>query len=300
MGFAIARADPERQPRETSGKVQQTGGEMRAEIVSPSGPTQFILPPPTLMPVAAIDHLIERLQARAASFPALTFDAEVIGDAFLVDVTELNPGEIRAARPGDKPIAMPTTKSWPVFMTFTRGRQQDQQPLFTVKALVFDNGVLDRLTVETGLVTVTADLQTLEMHKSPVCPAPSEAIHPPVLSERISDMSASLVWFRNDLRLADNPALIAGLGSGRPVIPVFILDEETPGIRPMGAASRWWLHHSLQSLDASLRAAGFAIDPAAWPGRARDRRGRRRVHGATAVYWNRAYDLGAPANATSA
>lgn len=102
-------------------------------------------------------------------------------------------------------------------------------------------------------------------------------------------MAASLVWIRNDLRLADNPALIAGLGSGRPVIPVYVLDDETPGVRPLGAASRWWLHHSLQSLDASLRALNSRLIL---------RRGRaERViaevaaeYDASAVYWNRAYD----------
>jgi hypothetical protein len=98
------------------------------------------------------------------------FDGEVIGDAFLIDVTEQERASLRAARPADEPVAMPTGKSWPVFMTFTRGRQQDQLPLFTVSALVFDNGVLDRLTVETGLLSVTADLQALEMRPAPVCP----------------------------------------------------------------------------------------------------------------------------------
>jgi hypothetical protein len=57
-----------------------------------------------------------------------------------------------------------------VFLSFTRGRQQDQRPLFTVQGLVYDNGVVDRLTVETGLVSVTADLQSLEMRPAPVCP----------------------------------------------------------------------------------------------------------------------------------
>ncbi len=102
-------------------------------------------------------------------------------------------------------------------------------------------------------------------------------------------MSASLVWFRNDLRLADNPALIAGLGSGRPVIPLYILDEDTPGVRPMGAASRWWLHHSLLSLDASLRSLGSRLIL---------RRGAAEQvieevaaeYDASAVYWNRSYD----------
>ena len=76
-------------------------------------------------------------------------------------------------------------------------------------------------------------------------------------------MSASIVWFRNDLRLADNPALIAALGSGRPVVPVYVLDAETEGVRATGAASRWWLHHSLASLDASLRALGSRLFPKA-------------------------------------
>ncbi len=158
-------------PREIKGKVQRQAGEMRAEIVhAGSPPDQFVLPPPTLMPVAAIGHLIERLGAGAASFPALMFDAEVIGDAFLIEVTEQNRAAVRSARPADRPVAMPAGKSWPVFMSFTRGRNQSQKPLFTVNALVFDNGVLDRLTVDTGLLSVTADLANLEMHKVPVCP----------------------------------------------------------------------------------------------------------------------------------
>ena len=101
---------------------------------------------------------------------AVMFDGEVIGDAFLIDVTEQDRAQLRAARPADEPVVLPAGKSWPVFMTFTRGRQQDQRPLFTVSALVFNNGVLDRLTVETGLLSVTADLQALEMRPAPVCP----------------------------------------------------------------------------------------------------------------------------------
>jgi hypothetical protein len=157
--------------REVKGRVQRQGGEVRAEIVKPGGlPQQLVLPPPTLMPVAAIDHLVGQLQAKAASFPALMFDAEVMGDAFLIDVTEQERSQLRAARPADKPVTAASAKSWPVFMTFTRGRQQDQRPLFTVAALVFENGVLDRLTVDTGLVTVTADLQALDIRTVPNCP----------------------------------------------------------------------------------------------------------------------------------
>ncbi len=62
-----------------------------------------------------------------------------------------------------------------------------------------------------------------------------------------------LVWFRRDLRLADHPALDAAVKAGAPVIPVYILDDETPGAWRLGGASRWWLASSLRTLEASLR-----------------------------------------------
>ncbi len=64
----------------------------------------------------------------------------------------------------------------------------------------------------------------------------------------------SIVWFRNDLRLADNPALSAAADG--PCLTLYIVDDSTPGLRRMGGASRWWLHHSLQSLSDNLRAKG--------------------------------------------
>jgi deoxyribodipyrimidine photo-lyase len=60
-----------------------------------------------------------------------------------------------------------------------------------------------------------------------------------------------IVWLRRDLRLKDQPALHAAAKAG-PVIPVYILDDDRPGERKPGGAHRWWLHHSLESLSASL------------------------------------------------
>ncbi|SMF72058.1 cryptochrome/photolyase family protein [Allosphingosinicella indica] len=60
-----------------------------------------------------------------------------------------------------------------------------------------------------------------------------------------------IVWFRQDLRLADQAALAAAAAEG-PVIPFYVLDDETPGKWRIGGAQRWWLYHSLQALDASL------------------------------------------------
>ena len=68
-----------------------------------------------------------------------------------------------------------------------------------------------------------------------------------------------LVWFRQDLRLADNPALRAAIETGAPVVPVYILDDETPGHWKRGGASRWWLHHSLESLARDLDKRGAKL-----------------------------------------
>ncbi|MPT22909.1 MAG: deoxyribodipyrimidine photo-lyase, partial [Starkeya sp.] len=64
----------------------------------------------------------------------------------------------------------------------------------------------------------------------------------------------ALVWLRDDLRLDDNPALDAARASGHPLLLVFLLDEESPGLRPLGGAARWWLGRSLKALAATIEA----------------------------------------------
>ncbi|MEL6878837.1 MAG: deoxyribodipyrimidine photo-lyase, partial [Pseudomonadota bacterium] len=63
--------------------------------------------------------------------------------------------------------------------------------------------------------------------------------------------SPQIVWLRRDLRLADNPALYAAAKAG-PIIAVYVLDDECAKDHAYGGASRWWLHHSLESLGNSL------------------------------------------------
>jgi deoxyribodipyrimidine photo-lyase len=65
-----------------------------------------------------------------------------------------------------------------------------------------------------------------------------------------------ICWFRQDLRLADLPALTAAVATGRPLIACYVHDEETPGELALGAASRWWLHRSLRSLGDDIAALG--------------------------------------------
>jgi deoxyribodipyrimidine photo-lyase len=68
-----------------------------------------------------------------------------------------------------------------------------------------------------------------------------------------------LLWFRQDLRLADHPALHAALDAGGPVIPVYLWSPEEEGAWPPGEAARWWIRQSLASLDESLRARGSRL-----------------------------------------
>ncbi|MCJ1959499.1 cryptochrome/photolyase family protein [Novosphingobium mangrovi (ex Hu et al. 2023)] len=70
--------------------------------------------------------------------------------------------------------------------------------------------------------------------------------------------SPVIVWFRRDLRLSDQAALVEAAAKG-PVVPVYVLDDETAKHRAMGGASRWWLHHSLESLSAALEEKGSRL-----------------------------------------
>ena len=63
--------------------------------------------------------------------------------------------------------------------------------------------------------------------------------------------SKAIHWFRQDLRLSDNPALYDG-AKNNSILPIYILDDKNSKDLSMGAASKFWLHHSLASLDKSL------------------------------------------------
>jgi deoxyribodipyrimidine photo-lyase len=101
--------------------------------------------------------------------------------------------------------------------------------------------------------------------------------------------SNTIVWFRHDLRLHDNPALTAAVERDASVIPIFVLDETAEGDWPHGGAARWWLHHSLASLDASLRRRGSRLTFLRGPGLEAIRSLIARTD-ARAVHWNRRYE----------
>ncbi|MDH4108862.1 MAG: DNA photolyase family protein [Gammaproteobacteria bacterium] len=100
------------------------------------------------------------------------------------------------------------------------------------------------------------------------------------------DQRPVIAWFRQDLRLDDNPAFHAAAEHGGPVLPVYVLDDDNAGEWAMGAASRWWLHRSLAALAESLDGHLYLLRGNAatlLPELARATR-------ATAVHWNRCYE----------
>lgn len=106
----------------------------------------------------------------------------------------------------------------------------------------------------------------------------------------------ALVWLRQDLRLADNPALHAAVESGRPVVVVYVLDEEGPW--PLGGASRWWLHGALEALGADLAKRGVPLTLRRG-GASEEITRLIKQTGADTVFWNRCYEPAAVARDTA-
>lgn len=100
------------------------------------------------------------------------------------------------------------------------------------------------------------------------------------------DTKPVIVWFRQDLRLADNPALHNAAQSGSPIIPVYIHDESSAGEWAPGGASLWWLHHSLTALNKTLNGRLLILKGAAL----KQLQNLAALHEVTTVYWNRCYE----------
>ena len=100
----------------------------------------------------------------------------------------------------------------------------------------------------------------------------------------------TLVWFRQDLRLEDNPALVAALEFGAPVVPVYIHSPAEEGTWRPGGAARWWLHQSLARLDEDLRRVGSRLCLRSVQDSLGALLSMAREAGATRVLWNRRYE----------
>ena len=103
-------------------------------------------------------------------------------------------------------------------------------------------------------------------------------------------MKTALVWFRRDLRIADNAALAHALDTAERVIPVYVYVPDGFSAWSPGAASRWWLHHSLAALDANLAEHGSRLVVRRAASDLAGLRTAIKETGATLVCWNRLYE----------
>ena len=101
---------------------------------------------------------------------------------------------------------------------------------------------------------------------------------------------STLVWFRRDLRLVDNPALDAAVAAGDPVVPLFIFAPEEADHWTPGGASRWWLHGSLERLAEELAARGSRLILRRTTDTLKELKTLAATLKATRVLWNRLYD----------
>ena len=112
-----------------------------------------------------------------------------------------------------------------------------------------------------------------------------------IADSRNDRTTKTIVWFRKDLRLRDNPALEFALANKKKIVPVFIWDEKEGGRWSPGAASRWWLHQSLKSLAGSIEELGGRLLLA--KGKAAEiLSGIAKENGADQVLYSRTYDPG--------
>lgn len=98
----------------------------------------------------------------------------------------------------------------------------------------------------------------------------------------------AITWFRDDLRLADHAALSAAAKDPDGIVALYVLDDETAEVRPLGSAARWWLHESLQQLERSLATYSIPLILRRGPAEQVLPEVVSEV-GATAVHWNRRY-----------
>lgn len=112
--------------------------------------------------------------------------------------------------------------------------------------------------------------------------------------------AVNIVWFRDDLRVADHPALLRAMADPAiPTVAIYVLDEESTGIRPLGSAARWWLHHGLVDLHTSLAELGVPLLLHRGPAARLVPRVSKKIAGALgidptgiSVFWNRRYGGG--------
>lgn len=160
--------------RAQNGRAQSIGGRVtvgrsgaRALLSLLAGPATVELPADVVLPVASFGRIIGALKGGATSFRFALYDPELTSDALNVEGGVVAADSLRPARRNGAQLPPGTT--WPLEATFTRP-QTPGRPLFTLTVLLHQGGVLDRLTIKTGLIAASADLVAFKPLPRPDCP----------------------------------------------------------------------------------------------------------------------------------
>ena len=100
----------------------------------------------------------------------------------------------------------------------------------------------------------------------------------------------TLLWFRRDFRLTDNPALAAAIERGAPILPIYVYAPEEENPWAPGGASKWWLHHALQDIQQQLRSVGLELLIQRSTNTLETLQQLIHESNAGALYWNRLYE----------
>lgn len=130
----------------------------RAELLGPAGPQRLSLPAQTFLPASGLRHMIGALRAGQTEFSFRLWDSEIISDVFAVSVTLLGPDSIGKPKLVGLADGLTGETAWPLHLAFRRGRDgQAQAPLFALTMLLHDTGVISRMTVPLGFVTLAIE-----------------------------------------------------------------------------------------------------------------------------------------------
>ena len=130
----------------------------RAELQGPAGPQRLSLPAQTFLTASGLRHVIGALQAGRTEFSFRLWDSEIISDVFAVSVTLLGPDSITKPKSTGLTDGLTGETAWPLHLAFRRARDgQAQAPLFSLTMLLHDTGVISRMTVPLGFVTLAIE-----------------------------------------------------------------------------------------------------------------------------------------------
>lgn len=151
------------------GNLQRDAGTLRWFTGSAGQKSEKVLPTEALLPTTAVAQLVDKLAAGENSFSVVAFVGDGGGAVLQFDVKTIDLAKLQVTPPAEEHLTGLGNHFWPVGIEVSSIEGGQRKRLASARLQVFDTGVLDRLAVDVGPVTLTAYLKALEMHGTPDC-----------------------------------------------------------------------------------------------------------------------------------